>query len=100
MRGVLDGTATLDADAADAVLADREEPAAVSSALLLLQSALVASLGPIGVEALHNPATGGGQVGGVGVAGHLQQQVLGSLAQAGIYGQPVHRRDHDLGLDP
>ena len=72
----------------------------VRGPLLAVQLAFVATVHTVRVEPLDHVPAQPGQVGGVVVPSLLQQQPFGRVPQPGVHGEPVHRRDHHLGLGP
>ena len=77
---VLGRPAALQADAAGAVLADREVAVQVGGAFLTFQLGLEAAVDGVGVDDLDQVPPGSGELGGVEVSGLADQDLLAAAA--------------------
>ena len=97
-RGVLDGAAAADSDAAEAVVGDGEEPAQVRGPLQPVQCGLLGAGGAVGVEHLEQVVAGLAQLGGVQRRGLVEQHPLRLVPQTRVDREPVDHRDDHLGV--
>jgi len=96
--GVLDAAPAAEADAAGAVLGDRQEPVEVGGPVGAVEVAFGGGVGPVGIGDREQVPGGLGEVGGGQPGGLVQEQGLGAVPQAGPVREPVHGIDDHRGL--